>query len=114
MEQPKIDERPDLGHAESFRRMTDGDPTIRGLLAQHGIARYALFFTTGEGRLLPNGEEELSGSVLTPEGRGFAFWTGWDQTHARPCFRIWRQETPDPSWDASTEYRLAREAVGLA
>ena len=99
---------------ESRRSMVDGGPTLHRLLTEHGFERYALFFTTGEGRVLPNGEEEVSGSVLLPDGRCFAFWTGWDPEQARPRFRIWRQEEPEPDWRDSAEYQRARAAVGLA
>lgn len=94
--------------------MTDGGPTLRGLLAERGIERYALFFTTGEGRFLPDGQEELSGSVLTQDGRCFGFWTGWDHGRGRPYFRRWYEEHPEPAWDESAEYRQARAAIGLA
>src|SRR5262245_32415799 len=96
------------------RRMSDGGPTLRRLLAEQGVERYALFFTAGEGRCLPNGEEEVSGSVLLSDGRCFAFWTGWDGEHGRPKFRIWRREEPAPAWLDSAEYQRARAAVGLS
>jgi hypothetical protein len=105
---------PEPTSTESTRGITDGGATIRSLLAERGIDRYALVFTTGEGRFMPGGEEEVSGTVLTPDGRCFTFWTGWDDARGRARFRKWYEERPDPSWNDSAEYRRARAAVGLA
>lgn len=106
----------DWQHAEvvtSSPDVADGGSTLRRLLAGRGIDRYALFFVTGEGRFFPNRDEEISGSVLTPDGRIFAFWTGWDTALGGPAFRRWYEESPEPQWDASAEYQRARAAVGL-
>ncbi len=42
----------------------DRDDTLDRLLRERGLDRYALFWTTVEGREMPNGEEEESGYVL--------------------------------------------------
>jgi hypothetical protein len=103
----------DRASTEATRSITYGGETLRRLLAERGVERYALFFTVGEGRFLPNGEEEISGSVLTPDGRSFGFWTAWDVARGRPCFRRWYEERPEPHWEHADEYRQARAAVGL-
>jgi len=93
------------------------DPSARALLDAlvhaRGLESWAYFFVTGEGRFFPNGVEESSGNVITPGGQVYTFWTGWDVGQAAVTFRIWREEQPEPRWMRSSEYRRARERVGL-
>ena len=93
------------------------DPAARAqldaLVRERGLKRWAYFFVTGEGRMFPNGVEESSGNVVTPDGRVYAFWTGWDARRRSMIFRVWEEDQPDPCWMRSSEYRRARERVGL-
>ena len=93
------------------------DPAARAVLDAlvhaRGLENWAYFFVTGEGRFFPNGVEESSGDVITPSGQVYTFWTGWDTGQAVVTFRVWREEHPEPHWTRSSEYRRARERVGL-
>ena len=93
------------------------DPAARAMLdtlvRERGLEDWAYFFVTGEGRVFPNGVEESSGNVIAPDGRVYAFWTDWDVERKSPTFRIWEEQPPDTRWLTSSEYRRARERVGL-
>ncbi|HZO31628.1 MAG TPA: hypothetical protein VFH48_37180 [Chloroflexota bacterium] len=43
----------------------------------------------------------------------YAFWLGWDDRRQAPAFTEWEEVEPEPTWLESTEYRQARERVGL-
>lgn len=86
---------------------------LHRLIRERGLAKYALFFVTGEGAELPNGLEESSGCVIDDEGRVFSFWTGWDLQVGRPTFTQWKQVKPKADWLEDSEYRRARKRVGL-
>ena len=91
------------------------------LIQERGLRRgdYVLFLVSGEGILWPAGRpdledfEEVSGHVLTREGKVFAFWLGWDEERRMPCLTEWEEVQPEPHWRNVGEYRRAREAVGL-
>jgi hypothetical protein len=90
-----------------------GDDTLDRLLRARGLDRYAHFWTTGEGREMPNGEEEESRYVLAPDWRVYFWWTGWDSEQQAPILKYWDEATPDPSWADSAEYVRPRECIGL-
>ncbi len=83
------------------------------LAEEHPAQRYALFFVSGEGELLPGGYEEASGHLIDEHGHVFAFWFGWDPTQAAPALTEWYRDEPEEHWLRSDEYRRARRAVGL-
>jgi hypothetical protein len=88
------------------------DPRLAQLIEEELTGRrYGVFFNSGEGALLPNGEEEQSGSVVDQDGRHYFYWTGWDAAGGRVCFDIWEPYEPDRL--DGDEYRRARCAAGL-
>jgi hypothetical protein len=77
---------------------------------------YALFWCTGEGRFLPNGEEESSGHVIVPSGEIWFWWTGWDAEARRVVFAIWEPVATDVvEWQTypGDEYQQACAQLGL-
>jgi hypothetical protein len=82
-------------------------------ISECGIGRHVVFFEVGEGTLLPDGTEDMSGCVIDAQGRVFSFWTGWDAQRGAVTFDRWEQPELNPRWTTSSEYRQAREAVGL-
>ena len=83
------------------------------LIAERGIERYGLFLLTSENLFTPDGYEEMSGFVVSRDGRVF-FWTGWDEAAQQVAFETWRDAEPQPDWKGSAEYQAARVAAGLA
>ena len=51
--------------------------------------------------------------VIDEQGRVYAFWLGWDDRRQSPAFTEWEEVEPESNWLESTEYRQARERVGL-
>lgn len=103
--------------AERNPDVDDLTRTLRDRLIRERIApsvRYAFFFTSGDGRLLPGtAVEESSGYVLDDAGRVHYFQFGWDAAAGVPALTQWETEEPSPSWERDAEYRRARERVGL-
>jgi hypothetical protein len=87
---------------------------IEALLDDIGISRRVIFHDVGEGTIFPDGTESTSGHVIDELGRVFIFWTDWDAARGRPVFTTWKQIEPEPSLNASKEYRQARATLGLA
>jgi hypothetical protein len=93
---------------------------LDALIQQRGLkpGEYSLFFVTGEGEFLPGGApedpiEEVSGYVLSKQGRVFSFWLGWDPDKQEVTLTEWQEVLPEPHWLTSAEYRRARERLGL-
>lgn len=86
---------------------------LRRLIEAEGLKRFALCLVAGEGKELPNGEEDASGYVVNEDGRVFSFWIGWDEAAGTETFDIWTEEQPGPDWFEHEEFREARAAVGL-
>lgn len=93
---------------------------LHALIRQQGLdeGHYALFFVTGEGKVLPGGSpedplEEASGYLLDKQGRVYYFWLGWDPETDQVSFTKWREVAPQPHWTSSAEYRRALERLGL-
>lgn len=87
---------------------------IEWLVRERGVPRFGLFFVTGEGEELPNGDEEQSGFVIDGQGHIFSFWTGWDDTRQQVTFSEWERVDEEPEWRGVSEYERARESAGLA
>jgi hypothetical protein len=90
---------------------------LRYLTEEQGLqpGHYARFFVTGEGRYLAGAPdiEKSSGCVLYDQGRVFAFLLGWDERRAGPALTEWEEEEPESFWTDVSEYRRAREQLGL-
>ena len=56
-------------------RQTDVRPLslIEQLVRQRGLRRFGLFFVTGEGKELPNGDEDQSGFAIDASGQVYSF-----------------------------------------
>lgn len=92
----------------------DAADPLRDLLDDElGAGRYAVFFASGEGDVMPDGTEESSGFAVTEDDRHYFFWTGWDAAANRIDFSTWQPTVAEPSWSGSAEYRDARREVGL-
>ena len=76
------------------------------------MRRYGLFLTTGEGKEMPNGEEEASGYVVDSEGRTYRYWLGWDRSRHEPAFTRWDQTQPKTDWLDDGEYLQALKDAG--
>lgn len=88
------------------------DPTLEALLsAKLPGKRFGVFFSSGEGRFMPNGREDCSGEVVDEDGRHYTFWTAW--VDGREGLDWWYEVEADASWPVSAEYREARRAAGL-
>lgn len=87
--------------------------TLRHLLKEKGITRWGVFFATGEGHTMPNGEEEASGYIIDPTGHIHSYWIGWDPDRRAPRFTEWEENPPEAHWQNSPEYRAARQAAGI-
>lgn len=78
---------------------------------------YALFFVTSEGTSLPgafSALEEASGYMVHRKGDVMSWWLGWNPNLGEPALTVWEPAQPQPRWRNSSEYRRARERVGLA
>jgi hypothetical protein len=75
---------------------------------------YALFWCTGEGAYLPNGDEESSGYAIVPSGETWFWWTGWDAEQQRVTLTTWERVPISTVGSYDLEYREARAEVGLA
>jgi hypothetical protein len=95
------------------RARTGREGVLDRLLREKGLERYALFFMTGEGEMLPDGSEKLSGCVIDDRGSVHSFWLGWSAELGQPVLTAWDEERPEASWLQSAEYRSARAAIGL-
>jgi hypothetical protein len=87
---------------------------IEWLVRERGLQRFGLFFVTGEGEELPNGDEEQSGFVIDSQGQIYSFWTGWDATRQAVTFSEWEPVVEEPEWRGVGEYERARARAGLA
>lgn len=83
------------------------------MIEERGLNRYAIWFAAEEGIEMPNGEEEMSGTLVNEDGRVFSFWTGWDETAARVVFTKWKKVKPRAEWMERRAYRQARELAGV-
>ena len=87
---------------------------IDALIREKGITgKYGVFFCTGEGRMLPGGDEESSGFVIDQRGRCYSFWTTWSRRHNKLAMARWERVAIEPEWHSNTEYQRARAAAGL-
>jgi hypothetical protein len=93
---------------------TATDDELRRLVEAKGLNHFAFFFVSGEGRLLPNGHEVISGTVIDRSGLVYSFWTGWDDERNEPMLTRWREIQRDQDWLEEEEFREALDAVGLA
>jgi len=93
---------------------TDSRPAtpIERLVTERGIRRFGLFFVTGEGDELPNGDEDQSGYVVDSRGQIYSFWTGWDAARRDVVFTEWEQIEEEPEWRGVAEYERARAHAG--
>jgi len=87
---------------------------IERLVRERGLHHFGLFFVTGEGSDLPNGDEEKSGYVIDNHGQIYSFWTGWDATRNEVVFTEWERVDEEPEWRGIGEYDRARARAGLA
>ena len=89
--------------------------TVHALIAEKGGEPFGLYFTTGEGKFYPNGEEECSGNVVAKDGREYTFWTGWRDGGV--VLDAWSEIAPCDGDVTETfahvEYQAARKAAGL-
>jgi hypothetical protein len=88
--------------------------TLELLVAEKVTGDHALFFEVGEGRFMPHDLEEMTGYVVDRAGRVYRFELGWDASRQAAALTRWESVQPKPAWEHSTEYRRAREAVGLS
>lgn len=86
---------------------------IRGLLARHGITRYALFLTQGGGKRLPGGVESLSGFVLASSGEIHGFWLDWDVNARGYVLDPWYRVEDPCEFASSPEYLQALKRLGI-
>ena len=93
---------------------TTYEDMLRRLVEARGLRTFAFFFLTGEGRLLPNGMEVTSGTVVDHTGAVYSFWTAWDDERNEPTLTRWRAIRPHRDWLEDEEYREALAAVGRA
>ncbi len=106
------------GHVAELSE-TRQERILRELLQHRGFKPddYAFFFTTGEGRFLPAGwedVEELSGYIVTRSGEHYLFWLGWDVDKAAPALTRWQWVKPVDRWLKTKEYWEALTDVGLS
>jgi hypothetical protein len=87
---------------------------LETLVRARGLQRFGLFFVTGEGDYLPNGDEEKSGYVIDGLGDTYSFWTGWDAERREVVFTEWELVPLEPEWLEVGEYQRARAAAGLS
>ena len=87
---------------------------IEMLVRERGLQRFGLFFVTGEGEDLPNGDEEQSGYIIDNQGQIYSFWTGWDATRQQVTFSEWELVDEEPEWRGVGEYERARARAGVA
>jgi hypothetical protein len=78
------------------------------------LRRFGLFFVTGEGEYLPNGDEEQSGYAIDDQGQAYAFWTGWDHLHQVVVFSEWEPVDIETEWLGVAEFERAWAAAGLS
>ena len=69
--------------------------------------RFAVFFNTGEGILLPNGDEVQSGFVVAEDGSHWSYWTDWELVAGRVVIEDWQPTFPHWRWADSEEYQRA-------
>ena len=86
--------------------------TLEQLVAAQGVGAFAPFLVTGEGTILPNGDEETSGYVLDATGRVFRFWLAWDGELGAPALTVWRRVEEPGRWREHPEYRRAQDLLG--
>jgi len=86
---------------------------IEWLVRERGLRRFGLFFVTGEGTDLPNGDEEQSGYVIDGQAKIYSFWTGWDVARQEVAFTEWELVDEEPEWQGVGEYERARARAGL-
>jgi hypothetical protein len=87
--------------------------TLRKLLDEMGLSRYGVFFSTGEGNEMPDGEEEATGYVIASTGRVYFYAIGWDRDSQAPTFTTWESSEIEPHWSDFPEYLKARQDAGL-
>lgn len=87
--------------------------SLRSLIADKGLKRYGVFFSTDEGVDMPNGEEESTGYVIDAHGIAYFYAIGWSLEQSSPAFLVWQKTRIEPRWVESSEYRRARKAAGL-
>ena len=86
---------------------------IERLVRERGLQRFGLFLVVGEGKALPNGDEDQSGFVIDESGQVYAFWTDWDVARQAVELSEWEPVDDDPVWHDVAEYQRARRQAGL-
>jgi len=86
---------------------------VRAAIEARGLDRFALYDTCVEGRVYPNGVDEVSGFVLNEDGRIWFFWTGWDDERQVVTIRHWDEEPITPLLTSGREYDRARRELGF-
>ena len=99
--------------AYDIRSDTDHMGLLEALIARQGIEPHGLFLLSSEGRVGPDGYEEMSGYVLGKDGRAFFFWTGWDEAANVTGFMTWEPAEVQPDWLDDEEFQAAQRAAGL-
>src|SRR5581483_6130584 len=102
--------------ATTYDLRSDADHTelLERLIAARGIGRHGLFFVTSEGKVTPDGFEEMSGYVVGSDGHAFFFWTGWNEQTQQSDFKIWRPAERGDDWLTDDEVQTAFRAAGCA
>src|SRR5689334_15994768 len=62
------------------------------LIAQRLTGRFAIYHDVGEGKVFPNGTEDLSGWVVDERGDHYFFWVDWDAGADQPILGTWQRE----------------------
>lgn len=83
---------------------------LHSLFAEKGIDQYGVYFNTGEGNFGPDGVEEMSGNVISADGRIFSYWTKWDREH----WVLDEWVSVDAVKGTDEEYERARRDAGLS
>src|SRR3954462_12593986 len=62
------------------------------LIAQRLSGRFAIFFDVGEGKIFPDGTEDMSGYVVDERGDHYFFWVDWDIDAGSPTLGTWKRD----------------------
>jgi hypothetical protein len=102
-------------HTDIDDRIERDMAAVRNLNAERVTGRISTFGEMDEGTIFPDDTADMSGHVITEDGRLFVFWTTWDSMRARPTFATWEEvEDAAPPIHMAVEERQARAAVGLS
>jgi hypothetical protein len=112
-EEPLTPEQIAAGQAATALRDERSLAATSNLIAQRLPGRFAIFYDVGEGKIFPDGTEDLSGCVVDERGDHYFFWVDWDADAGQPILGTWERDEANPRDAASAEYRHARALVGL-